>query len=156
MGNSIKYKGVAAKHSARVNLIGDLFEGYLEPGEYTGHGTIKYTNKSVYQGEFTNGKPHGGGTITFPNGRKINGEFKEGVLDGTAEISDIEGNVFKGIWKDNRLHGQATYTTTASDVYEFVYEEGVRVWARKALVSQADMVKFLKEISHSPHVNLLV
>lgn len=155
MGNSIKYKGVAVKHSTRVNLIGDIFEGYLEPGEYTGHGKIKYMNKSEYQGEFADGKPSGGGILTFPNGRKIKGDFKEGLLDGDAEISDREGNVLKGNWKDNRLHGQVTYTTMGGDVYEFVYEEGVRMWMKKALVSQADMIKFLKEIGHSPNTNLL-
>ncbi len=156
MGNSVKYKGVAVKESIRVNLIGDIFEGYLEPGEYTGHGKVKYANASVYLGEFKDSKPHGGGTMEFSNGRKISGEFREGLLHGDAEISDAEGNVLKGNWKNNRLHGQVTYTTISGDVYEFVYEEGVRMWSKKALVKQADMVKFLRELSHSPNANQLI
>lgn len=156
MGNSVKYKGVAIDHTTRVDLIGTVYEGYLEPGEYTGHGKIKYGNQSIYTGEFRKGKPHGGGTMEFSNGRKISGDYEEGVLHGHAEISDVEGNILKGCWKHSRLHGQVIFTTEKGDVYEFVYEEGVKLWSRKALINPSDMINFLRELNPLINLNQLI
>ena len=76
--------GVSKSSNEEPIAAGDKSEDKKE-----GHGTIFFSNGTIYSGEWENDKPHGKGEITLLDNTKITGEFIDGNL-----VSD---NLFVGV-----------------------------------------------------------
>lgn len=98
----------------RIEIDGDLFEGYFINGKKNGRGKYTWANGDVYDGMWKDDKRTGRGRITWSNGDTYEGEWKDGKLCGRGKLIQYgkspSGETYMkysydGEWLDNREHG---------------------------------------------------
>lgn len=98
----------------RIEIDGDLFEGYFLNGKKNGRGKYTWTNGDVYDGNWVDGKRTGKGRITWSNGDTYEGEWKDGKLCGRGKLIQYgkspSGETYMkysydGEWLDSKEHG---------------------------------------------------
>lgn len=131
----------------RIEIDGDLFEGYFLNGKKNGRGKYTWANGDVYdgmwkdgkrdgygkrifkdgekyEGQWHDGKKHGRGTYTWADGTYYEGEFADGNFNGFGKKVYSSGDVYEGQWKDDKRTGHGTYTWTNGDTYEGELKDG--------------------------------
>ena len=63
---------------------------------YDGHGTIRWADGAVYEGQFKAGEAEGHGMFKVPSGAAYEGEFKDGVRNGPRHVPVGRGQVVRG------------------------------------------------------------
>lgn len=98
----------------RIEIDGDLFEGYFINGKKNGRGKYIWANGDIFDGNWVDGKRTGKGRITWSNGDTYEGEWKDGKLCGRGKLIQYgkspSGETYMkysydGEWLDNREHG---------------------------------------------------
>ena len=98
----------------RIEIDGDLFEGYFINGKKNGRGKYTWANGDVFDGNWVDGKRTGKGRITWSNGDTYEGEWKDGKLCGRGKLIQYgkspSGETFMkysydGEWLDSKEHG---------------------------------------------------
>ena len=69
----------------RIEIDGDLFEGWFINGKKNGRGKYTWANGDEYEGEFKDNAMNGQGTYHFASGRVYTGEFKDNAIVSTDE-----------------------------------------------------------------------
>ena len=108
----------------RIEIDGDLFEGYFINGKKNGRGKYTWANGDVYDGMWKDGKRCGRGTYTWADGTYYEGEFADGNFNGFGKKVYSSGDVYEGQWKDDKRTGHGTYTWTNGDTYEGELKDG--------------------------------
>lgn len=139
----------------RIEIDGDLFEGYFINGKKNGRGKYTWANGDVYDGNWVDGKRTGKGRITWSNGASFDGEwkdnqmsegkysfadgsvyegsFKNGKYDGYGKRIFMDGEKYEGQWHDGKKHGRGTYTWADGDTYEGDWKDGKRCGRGKVI-----------------------
>ena len=98
----------------RIEIDGDLFEGYFINGKKNGRGKYTWANGDVFDGNWVDGKRTGKGRITWSNGDTYEGEWKDGKLCGRGKLIQYgkspSGETYMkysydGEWLDSKEHG---------------------------------------------------
>lgn len=132
----------------RIEIDGDLFEGYFLNGKKNGRGKYIWANGNVYDGNWVDGKCTGKGRITWSSGASFDGEwkdnqmsegkysfadgsvyegsFKNGKYDGYGKRIYKDGEKYEGQWHDDKKHGHGTCTWANGDTYEGDWKDGKR------------------------------
>lgn len=132
----------------RIEIDGDLFEGYFINGKKNGRGKYTWANGDVYDGNWVDGKRTGKGKVTWSNGASFDGEWKDNqmsegkytfpdgeIYDGSFQNGKKEGygkqvfpngEKYEGQWHDGKKHGRGTYTWADGDTYEGDWKDGKR------------------------------
>ena len=132
----------------RIEIDGDLFEGYFINGKKNGRGKYIWANGDIFDGNWVDGKRTGKGRITWSNGASFDGEWKDNqmsegkytfpdgeIYDGSFQNGKKEGygkqvfpngEKYEGQWHDGKKHGRGTYTWADGDFYEGDWRDGKR------------------------------
>ena len=125
---------------------GDVYEGGISAGLYSGYGKLECWDGSSYFGNFTDGLKDGSG-LYYSDEALIVGEWEKGTLRGKASISYFngsryEGNVenglrsgqgiltffnrdsYNGNWRNDKYHGQGTYFFNDGSYYSGAWKNG--------------------------------
>ena len=130
----------------RIEIDGDLFEGYFLNGKKNGRGKYIWANGNVYDGNWVDGKCTGKGRISWSSGASFDGEwkdnqmsegkysfadgsvyegsFKNGKYDGYGKRIYKDGEKYEGQWHDDKKHGHGTCTWANGDTYEGDWKDG--------------------------------
>ena len=112
-------------HGALRWSDGTAYEGDFVDGKRTGHG-IERTENYVYEGELVDGFNHGYGIIRWADGDVYEGEWVDGARMGHGTFRWANGDVYEGDFVDGARTGQGTYRWADGDVYEGDFVDGVR------------------------------
>jgi|EP01046_Picozoa_sp_COSAG06_P014196 hypothetical protein len=107
----------------------------LNPYKRQGHGTMKWTDGAVYQGQWENDKRHHKGVMRYGTTNPIwsDGDVFEGLwrwdkiadgFDGTMTFAD--GGLYVGKWFNGVQHNEGIHTYPNGDVFEGEFEQGPR------------------------------
>ena len=108
----------------------------LSPYQQHGHGTMKWTDGAVYQGQWQNGKRHGKGVMRYGSSDSTweDGDVFEGIwrwneiadgFEGTMTFAD--GGLYVGKWFKGLQHNGGIYTYPNGDVFEGEFKNGARL-----------------------------
>lgn len=98
----------------RIEIDGDLFEGYFINGKKNGRGKYIWANGDIFDGNWVDGKRTGKGRITWSNGDTYEGEWKDGKLCGRGKLIQYGKSPtgetymkysYDGEWLDSKEHG---------------------------------------------------
>ena len=90
-------------------------------GEMEGHGTKRYADGSVYEGEWKANHKAGRGMMRGADGNVYEGEYKDGQREGRGIYQYPSGAVYDGQWKAGKMDGHGTYHFANGNVYEGEY-----------------------------------
>lgn len=94
----------------RRNYCIKRIDAVYKEQEWTGLGTIKYKNSSVYYGQIKNGKHHGYGRMMYANHNIYHGQWKNGEYHGTGVLwDDQEKSLYDGEWDEGKRDGKGMY-----------------------------------------------
>ncbi len=96
---------------------GDVYDGMWKDGKRCGRGRISWSNGASFDGEWHDGKKHGRGTYTWADGTYYEGEFADGNFNGFGKKVYSSGDVYEGQWKDDKREGSGKYTSQQGWVY---------------------------------------
>ena len=114
-----KFFDLILKDNNNQDVLFKEFEGKIEDTKnYTGNGTLKTTDDSIYEGSLEDGKRHGKGKMIFINGDIYEGYWKNGFMNGNGTYTYVDGNIYEGDIKQNKKHGKGTLTYANGDIYE--------------------------------------
>ena len=100
------------------------FEGDFSRGEFTGMGSIKHVDGSVYVGSVLKGHYHGEGELKDVSGACYKGEWINGQRSGRGTLSNSVG-VYDGMWKNDRQNGDGVMRYASGLVYSGNFDDGV-------------------------------
>lgn len=98
----------------RIEIDGDLFEGYFINGKKNGRGKYIWANGDIFDGNWVDGKRTGKGRITWSNGDTYEGEWKDGKRCGRGKLIQYGKSPtgetymkysYDGEWLDSKEHG---------------------------------------------------
>lgn len=98
----------------RIEIDGDLFEGYFINGKKNGRGKYTWANGDVYDGMWKDGKRCGRGTFTWADGDTYEGDWRDGKRCGRGKLIQYgkspSGETYMkysydGEWLDSKDHG---------------------------------------------------
>ena len=132
----------------RIEIDGDLFEGYFLNGKKNGRGKYIWANGNVYDGNWVDGKCTGKGRISWSSGASFDGEwkdnqmsegkysyadgsvyegsFKNGKRDGYGKRIYKDGDKDEGRWQSGSRNGKGVYTWADGDVYDGEWKDDKR------------------------------
>lgn len=87
------------------------YEGDFAKGEFSGSGTLKQCDGSVYTGSFSK---VGGRRFCVCRCSEM---VVQGLFHGHGELKDVSGSVYSGEWKEGLRHGHGRLSS-AVGVYE--------------------------------------
>lgn len=109
----------------RIEIDGDLFEGYFINGKRNGHGKYIWANGDIFDGNWVDGKRTGKGKVTWSNGASFDGEWLDGMMvEGKYSFAD--GSVYEGGFKNGKYDGYGKRIYTSGDKYEGRWQSGSR------------------------------
>ena len=85
------------------------FEGDYLLGAREGHGTIKYANQIIFQGEVKASRCAGKGKFIFPNGDVYEGDFEADLPHGTGTYTFANGTVYEGEFSKGKMNGKGQF-----------------------------------------------
>lgn len=105
---------------------GDVYDGMWKDGKRCGRGRISWSNGASFDGEWHDGKKHGRGTYTWADGTYYEGEFADGNFNGFGKKVYSSGDVYEGQWKDDKRTGKGRITWSNGDTYEGEWKDDKR------------------------------
>lgn len=109
----------------RIEIDGDLFEGYFLNGKKNGRGKYIWANGNVYDGNWVDGKCTGKGRISWSSGASFDGEWKDNQMS-EGKYSYADGSVYEGSFKNGKRDGYGKRIYTSGDKYEGRWQSGSR------------------------------
>lgn len=109
----------------RLEIDGDLFEGYFLNGKKNGRGKYIWANGNVYDGNWVDGKCTGKGRITWSSGASFDGEWKDNQMS-EGKYSYADGSVYEGSFKNGKYDGYGKRIYKDGDKYEGRWQSGSR------------------------------
>ena len=109
----------------RIEIDGDLFEGYFLNGKKNGRGKYTWANGNVYDGNWVDGKCTGKGRISWSSGASFDGEWKDNQMS-EGKYSYADGSVYEGSFKNGKRDGYGKRIYTSGDKYEGRWQSGSR------------------------------
>ena len=109
----------------RIEIDGDLFEGYFINGKKNGRGKYIWANGNVYDGNWVDGKCTGKGRISWSSGASFDGEWKDNQMSEGKYIY-ADGSVYEGSFKNGKRDGYGKRIYTSGDKYEGRWQSGSR------------------------------
>ena len=109
----------------RIEIDGDLFEGYFLNGKKNGRGKYIWANGNVYDGNWVDGKCTGKGRITWSSGASFDGEWKDNQMS-EGKYSYADGSVYEGSFKNGKYDGYGKRIYKDGDKYEGRWQSGSR------------------------------
>ena len=109
----------------RIEIDGDLFEGYFINGKRNGHGKYIWANGDIFDGNWVDGKRTGKGKVTWSNGASFDGEWKDNQMS-EGKYSFADGSVYEGSFKNGKYDGYGKRIYTSGDKYEGRWQSGSR------------------------------
>ena len=109
----------------RIEIDGDLFEGYFINGKRNGHGKYIWANGDIFDGNWVDGKRTGKGKVTWSNGASFDGEWKDNQMSEGKYIY-ADGSVYEGSFKNGKRDGYGKRIYTSGDKYEGRWQSGSR------------------------------
>ena len=109
----------------RIEIDGDLFEGYFLNGKKNGRGKYIWANGNVYDGNWVDGKCTGKGRISWSSGASFDGEWKDNQMSEGKYIY-ADGSVYEGSFKNGKRDGYGKRIYTSGDKYEGRWQSGSR------------------------------
>ena len=109
----------------RIEIDGDLFEGYFINGKKNGRGKYIWANGNIYDGNWVDGKCTGKGRISWSNGASFDGEWKDNQMSEGKYIY-ADGSVYEGSFKNGKRDGYGKRIYTSGDKYEGRWQSGSR------------------------------
>lgn len=85
--------------------FGGSYKGNFDDGEFSGSGTVRAGDGTVYEGNWKNGMPHGKGKQVFPAGGTYIGDWAQGQREGWGTMEYVDKRVYEGEWSGGRRHG---------------------------------------------------
>ena len=96
---------------------GAVYEGELKDGFPNGHGTFR-SSDGVYEGEYKDGKPHGQGVMRHADFIIYEGQFRDGQYHGHGIFRWESGEVYEGEFENGASHGRGVLRSPDGKVYE--------------------------------------
>ena len=109
----------------RIEIDGDLFEGYFLNGKKNGRGKYIWANGNVYDGNWVDGKCTGKGRISWSSGASFDGEWKDNQMS-EGKYSYADGSVYEGSFKNGKRDGYGKRIYKDGDKYEGRWQSGSR------------------------------
>lgn len=109
----------------RIEIDGDLFEGYFLNGKKNGRGKYIWANGNVYDGNWVDGKCTGKGRISWSSGASFDGEWKDNQMS-EGKYSYADGSVYEGSFKNGKYDGYGKRIYKDGDKYEGRWQSGSR------------------------------
>lgn len=109
----------------RLEIDGDLFEGYFINGKKNGRGKYIWANGNVYDGNWVDGKCTGKGRISWSSGASFDGEWKDNQMS-EGKYSYADGSVYEGSFKNGKYDGYGKRIYKDGDKYEGRWQSGSR------------------------------
>ena len=109
----------------RIEIDGDLFEGYFINGKKNGRGKYIWANGNVYDGNWVDGKCAGKGRISWSSGASFDGEWKDNQMS-EGKYSYADGSVYEGSFKNGKYDGYGKRIYKDGDKYEGRWQSGSR------------------------------
>lgn len=109
----------------RIEIDGDLFEGYFLNGKKNGRGKYIWANGNVYDGNWVDGKCTGKGRISWSSGASFDGEWKDNQMS-EGKYSFADGSVYEGSFKNGKYDGYGKRIYKDGDKYEGRWQSGSR------------------------------
>ena len=109
----------------RIEIDGDLFEGYFLNGKKNGRGKYTWANGNVYDGNWVDGKCTGKGRISWSSGASFDGEWKDNQMS-EGKYSYADGSVYEGSFKNGKRDGYGKRIYKDGDKYEGRWQNGSR------------------------------
>ena len=109
----------------RIEIDGDLFEGYFINGKKNGRGKYIWANGNVYDGNWVDGKCTGKGRISWSSGASFDGEWKDNQMS-EGKYSYADGSVYEGSFKNGKYDGYGKRIYKDGDKYEGRWQSGSR------------------------------
>ena len=109
----------------RIEIDGDLFEGYFLNGKKNGRGKYIWANGNVYDGNWVDGKCTGKGRISWSSGASFDGEWKDNQMS-EGKYSFADGSVYEGSFKNGKYDGYGKRIYKDGDKYEGWWQSGSR------------------------------
>lgn len=109
----------------RIEIDGDLFEGYFLNGKKNGRGKYIWANGNVYDGNWVDGKCTGKGRISWSSGASFDGEWKDNQMS-EGKYSFADGSVYEGSFKNGKYDGYGKRIYKDGDKYEGQWQSGSR------------------------------
>ena len=109
----------------RLEIDGDLFEGYFLNGKKNGRGKYTWANGNVYDGNWVDGKCTGKGRISWSSGASFDGEWKDNQMS-EGKYSYADGSVYEGSFKNGKRDGYGKRIYKDGDKYEGRWQSGSR------------------------------
>ena len=109
----------------RIEIDGDLFEGYFLNGKKNGRGKYTWANGNVYDGNWVDGKCTGKGRISWSSGASFDGEWKDNQMS-EGKYSYADGSVYEGSFKNGKYDGYGKRIYKDGDKYEGRWQSGSR------------------------------
>lgn len=109
----------------RIEIDGDLFEGYFLNGKKNGRGKYTWANGNVYDGNWVDGKCTGKGRISWSSGASFDGEWKDNQMS-EGKYSYADGSVYEGSFKNGKRDGYGNRIYKDGDKYEGRWQSGSR------------------------------
>ena len=102
----------------RIEIDGDLFEGYFINGKKNGRGKYTWANGDVYDGMWKDDKRCGRGRISWSNGASFDGEWHDGKKHGRGTYTWANGDIFDGNWVDDKRTGKGRITRSSGESFD--------------------------------------
>ena len=134
----------------KVDIFGNIYEGYLLNNKAEGHGIKYYKDGRKFEGEFKSDLRNGYGILNRPDGTIFKGTYKEDYQDGEGININKEGKILKGHFKNGKVingasimyygEGNNDYLNFDEEcVYEGFYRNGKRDGFGKFTMTNGDM-----------------
>lgn len=107
----------------------------LDPYRRDGHGTMKWPDGGVYQGQWANDARHHKGVMRYGSSHEVwsDGDVYEGLwrLDEIADgfvgtMAFADGGMYDGKWWGGVQHNEGIYTAPNGDLFDGEFERGAR------------------------------
>ncbi|MDE5721991.1 MAG: hypothetical protein K2I30_04530 [Clostridia bacterium] len=121
---SLQANGKPNKAHARITYThGDIYDGNLKHGKYSGLGSYQWKDGGFYEGNFSGGKLNGTGKYAAPNGDVYEGNFKNNKYNGEGKYTWEDGSSFEGTFKNGQMQS-GRYIDADGNVYDckFTYK----------------------------------
>ena len=105
---------------------GAVYEGELKDGFPNGHGTFR-SSDGVYEGEYKDGNHHGHGIFRYANGDVYDGEFKNDIRHGHGTFRTTDGNIYRGEFKNDQPNGRGTLHAADGTGFDAEFQNGKMV-----------------------------
>jgi len=125
----IAFLEAAARRHMRNIVLGYSGEKNAS-GLKHGHGTFRWENGDVYDGQWESNQMKGHGVFESASGSRYSGEWSHSVRHGFAKEVLADGGVYEGSYERNLRSGHGTYTDASGIYYEGQWQDLKHGWGK--------------------------